>query len=166
MSHIEKGPFWQPQLFIKTLPPCRKTSPHLLAILPSYTFHSTLSHGAWRRFFLCAGNSVWKGHEVLVASIWLTSQSELKITHFSAGAATGQYKSTEKASKWHLCPRCHSPQMLRLPVKIVTFVVAQEFEGKMEAFQSWSHLLWRRLQVVLFMNNQGVCLHFAHKWFL
>ena len=56
--------------------------------------------------------------------------------------------------------------MLRLPVKIVTFVVAQEFEGKMEAFQSWSHLEWRRLQVVLFMNNQGVCLHFAHKWFL
>ena len=75
---------------------------------------------------------------MLVASIWLASQSELKITHFSdEGQTAGQYKTTEKAGKWHLCPQIHFQQMLCLPVKIVTFVLGQEFEGK--AFQSWSH---------------------------
>ena len=82
-----------------------------------------------------------EGHEVLVASIWLASQSELKITHFSDGGQTaGQYKTTEKAGKWQLCPQIHFQQMLCLPVKIVTFVLGQEFEGisKLESFSEAS----------------------------
>ena len=52
VSYPKKAPFGQPRFFIKTLPPCRTTSLHLLAILPPSTFHSTFSHGAGRRFFV------------------------------------------------------------------------------------------------------------------